>query len=76
MTIDEAIQDWKSHNRRMGCVSASKWFCKRVEGFVPLQQDRYTTDGEFYSHTVAWDGRVIVDLSPYADRPSDHECVA
>lgn len=73
MTVDEAIIEWTTEERSMGCVSAAKWFCARVPGFSPLRLSRYTKKGEEFSHVVATDGRVIVDLSPYADAPRDFD---
>ena len=70
MTIDKALQEWRSKNRRMGCVAAADWFCKRVPGFRPESLDRYTKDGDYFGHTVATDGVVRIDISPYADRPA------
>jgi hypothetical protein len=29
-TIDDVISEWMSMKRSMGCVSATDWFCKRV----------------------------------------------
>ncbi len=69
MTIDRALEWWKSKQRRMGCVSATDWFCKRVNGFEPLRLTRFTSTGEIYEHVVATDGAIIVDLAPYADFP-------
>lgn len=71
MTITQAIKEWKSKKRRMGCVSATNWFCKRVTGFQPLRVTRYTIDGDMYSHVVATDGKIVIDVSPYADRPRE-----
>jgi len=72
MTINEALKEWYSKSRRMGCVSATKWFCKRVEGFYPVRLDRYTKEGIIYGHVVASNGVVRIDLSPYADLPRDY----
>lgn len=71
MTIDSAIKEWKTKKRRMGCVAATNWLCKRVPGFKPIRLHRYTTQGNYFSHVVATDGIVIIDLAPYADKPSD-----
>jgi len=68
MTIDKAIKEWKSKERRMGCVAATYWFCKRVERFQPERMDRYTKDGDYFSHVIATDGKIRIDLTPYADR--------
>ncbi len=71
MTVDEAIRQWKSKARRMGCVSATAWFCRRVKGFRPERLTRYTEDGEVFEHVVATDGVVRVDVAPYADAPRE-----
>jgi len=71
MKIDEAIKEWQSKKRRMGCVSATKFFCSRVEGFRPLRLHRYTEEGDYFGHVVATDGNIIIDLAPYADKPRD-----
>lgn len=71
MDIQAALDEWQSKKRRMGCVSAAEWFCVRVSGFYPERLDRYTSQGELYQHVVATNGRVRVDLTPYADRPSE-----
>jgi len=55
----------------MGCNSAADWFCKRVKGFYPEHLIRYTEDVWLFGHTVATNGRVRIDLSPYADRPRE-----
>ena len=68
MIVDEALAEWRSKQRRMGCVSATEWFCKRVPGFRPESLDRYTAEGSYFRHVVATDGLVRIDLSPYADR--------
>ncbi len=69
MTIDEALAEWRSKKRRMGCVAATNWFCKRVAGFRPERLTRYTEHGEVFEHVVATDGMIRVDLAPYADGP-------
>jgi hypothetical protein len=71
MTIDEAVKEWESKPRRMGCNSAADWFCCRVDGFRRERLKRWTSTGELFEHVVATDGKVRVDLSPYADRPSE-----
>ena len=55
----------------MGCVSATLWLCKRVPSFKPLRLSRYTKLGNYYEHVVAFDGDIIIDLAPYADKPQD-----
>lgn len=69
LTIDKAITEWESTKRHMGCVSAADWFCARVAGFKPIRIERWTEAGDIFEHVVASDGRVIIDLSPYADHP-------
>ncbi len=71
MSIDDAISEWKSKSRRMGCVAATNWFCQRVSGFKPERLDRYTLDGYIFQHVVATNGMFRIDLSPYADRPDE-----
>ncbi len=68
--IDLAIREWKTKKRRMGCVAASRWFCKRVPGFHPVRLVRYTAKGEKFEHVVATDGKIRIDLAPYADDPT------
>ena len=69
MTADEAITKWQSKKRRMGCVSAADWWCKRVSGYQPERLTRYTKNGEIFQHVVATNGYIRIDLSPYSDRP-------
>ncbi len=71
MSIDEAIIEWKQKNRRMGCVNATNWFCKRVSGFYPKRITRYTKDGYIFQHVVATDGMIVIDIAPYSDKPTD-----
>lgn len=75
MTVDEALDEWYTKRRRMGCVAAADWFCKRVPGFKPLRRTFYTEDGHLYQHVVATNGRVIIDLSPYADGPKEDKAL-
>lgn len=70
MTLDQALAEWKSKRRRMGCVSATDFLCKRVPGFRPMRLTRYLESGEIYEHVVATDGLIVIDLAPYADCPS------
>jgi len=67
--IDAAVAEWQSKNRRMGCVSATDWFCQRVSGFEPERLTRYTQEGEVFQHVVATNGKIRIDLAPYADGP-------
>jgi len=71
MTIDEAVKEWKSKNRRMGCVSSTNWFCSRVKGFYPVRKTRFTSSGEVFEHVVATDGFVVIDFSPNHDNPTE-----
>ncbi len=71
VTAQEMIDEWMSKDRRMGCVSATTWAVKRLEGFKPLRIIRYTPKGEVYEHVVAFNGKIIIDLAPYADAPED-----
>lgn len=58
-TLEDALTEWVSKKRRMGCVSAAEWLCKRVPRFKPLRLYR-----DDYEHVVATDGKTIVDLTP------------
>lgn len=74
MSIDQAVEEWHSKRRRMGCVSATAWFCQRVPTFHALRRRSYLpggtdNNGRFWEHVVATDGKIIVDLAPYADKP-------
>ena len=71
MTISEAVTEWRSKARRMGCVSAADWFCSRVAGFHPLRVHRYTEEGRYFGHVVATDDVIVVDLTPHLDAPPD-----
>lgn len=70
MSIDKAIKEWLSKRRRMGCVAAANWFCKRVSGFKPERLTRYTKSGDYFEHVVATNGVIRIDLASYADKPS------
>jgi hypothetical protein len=69
VTIDQALNEWQSKNRRMGCVASTDWFCKRVAGFRPERLTRYTEAGEIFQHVIATNGRVRIDLAPEFDSP-------
>jgi hypothetical protein len=69
--IEAALEEWGSKKRRMGCVSATDWFVKRVPGFRPIRLTRYTEDGEIFQHVVATDGRIRIDLVPECDVPDE-----
>lgn len=71
MEINEAITEWASHRRRMGCVAATNWFCARVQGFKPKRWTYYTADGEPYQHVVATNGIVDIDIAPYNNHPDE-----
>jgi hypothetical protein len=55
----------------MGCVSATKWFCDRTQGFHPERITRYTKEGEIYQHVIATNGIIRIDIAPYADKPQN-----
>jgi len=55
----------------MGCVSAAKFVCDRVPGFVPLRLSRWNETGLYWEHVVASNGSVIFDLTPHCDMPSE-----
>lgn len=63
--------EWQSKKRRMGCVAATEWFCKRMPEFKPKRITRYTNDGNLYEHVVASNGIVDIDLASYADKPRE-----
>lgn len=67
--LNSVLKEWQSKTRRMGCVSAAKWFCRRVPSFKPERVKRYTKDGEVFEHVVCTDGIIRIDLAPYADQP-------
>lgn len=71
MTIEQALKEWKSKKRRMGCVSAAEWFCKRVPGFHHEHLHRWTENGEYFGHSVATDGNIRIDLTPHLDSPRE-----
>ena len=71
MQIDQALKEWYSKDRRMGCVSATNWFCKRVQSFKPKRLTRYTKEGNLFEHVVCFNGLIIIDIAPYADKPKD-----
>lgn len=64
MTIEEALKEWQSKKRRMGCVAATDWFCSRVKTFEPLRLTRYTSTGEVFEHVVCSNGFITIDLAP------------
>jgi len=68
-TLKECIAEWRSKKRRMGCVAATDFLCRRVPGFEPVRLTRYTITGEKFQHIVATDGVIHVDLAPWNDRP-------
>jgi len=70
MTIGKAIRLWNTKKRFMGCVAATHWFCKRVDGFKAERLTRFTENGECFQHVVATDGKIRIDLAPYADAPA------
>lgn len=57
----------------MGCVAATDWLCMRVPEFKPLRKRMYLPGGTdknglLWEHVVATNGKIIIDLAPYADR--------
>lgn len=71
MNVEQAVEEWQSCKRYMGCVAASNWFCLRVKSFFPVRLTRYTEIGETFEHVVCSNGTIIIDLAPYADCPRD-----
>jgi len=71
----KALEEFNSKKRRMGCVSAVNWFCKRVDGFYPLRKTYIIKDGQYkgevYQHVVATNGEIEIDVAPYANKPRD-----
>ena len=70
-TITRALLEWESKPRKMGCVAATKWFCKRVQRFRPVRLTRYTSTGRCFQHVVATDGVIRIDLVPGMDSPDE-----
>lgn len=72
-TIDDVLNEWASKNRKMGCVAATSWAIRKLKKykFKALRLTRYTPKGEVYQHVVAFNGKIIIDLAPYADAPSN-----
>ena len=69
VTIDEALAEWRSKDRRgFGCRQAANWFCKRVAGFKPIWFDRGAGTTS-WQHCMITDGYVIIDPSPWNDAP-------
>jgi hypothetical protein len=68
MTPDEARAEWATKRRRMGCVSATEWFCHRVPGFRELRLRR-DVGAIHWEHSVATNGDEVVDLVPHLDVP-------
>jgi len=68
LSVAEARSEWASKQRRMGCVSATKWFCQRVADFSEMRITR-TYKGITWQHSVAFNGTNIVDLVPHLDAP-------
>lgn len=67
--IDTILREWRAKKRRMGCVAAASWFCRRARTFKPERLIRYTENGELFYHVVVSDGNIRIDLAPYADGP-------
>jgi len=70
-TIDRVLREWQSKKRRMGCWSASHWFVKRRPDFHIVTLPRYTKQGDYFAHLVCTNGKIIIDISPYADKPRE-----
>ena len=68
LTIKEVMKEWKSKNRRMCCVSASNWLCKRLKGYYPLRLTRTLENGDIYQHVISTNGIKIIDLAKYTDK--------
>jgi hypothetical protein len=68
MDIADALREWQSKKRHMGCVSATNWFCKRVAGFKPKRIEHHTVAAS-WDHVVATNGEIDIDLAPYANKP-------
>ena len=66
MTLDQALREWQSKKRTMGCQSATTWLCSRVPSFHPVRYSLYNQAGDYTEHVVASNGRVEIDLAPYA----------
>ena len=75
MKPEAALKEFNSKRRRMGCVSATDWFCKRVDGFYPLRKTYVSKvgayKGEIYDHVVATNGEIEIDVAPYANKPRE-----
>lgn len=69
VSLEIALTEWYSKRRRMGCVAATDWLCKRVAGYYPERLTRYTKDGDKYQHVVATNGVIRIDMAPYNDGP-------
>lgn len=63
-TLNVVLMEWKSKKRRMNCEAATDWFCKRTWNFKPLQKSLYTKEGTVFTHIVATDGIIEIDLVP------------
>ena len=71
MSVDEMLAEWHKRPRRTGCVAAAQFVCDRVEGFRPMRVDRWTEHGHYFSHVVAYNGSIVIDLVPHKDAPSN-----
>jgi hypothetical protein len=71
LTIDNVLQEWNKKHRRMGCVAATNWFIKYRPDFQQKRINQYTSTGDFYSHVVATNGLIDIDLAPYANKPKE-----
>jgi hypothetical protein len=69
MTIPEVISEFKSKNRRMGCVQAAHFVIRRLKNFKPIRYERVDSYGYSYGHVVATDGNINIDLVPHLFAP-------
>lgn len=69
MTLDEALLEWKSKDRRnVGCATAANWFCRRVKGLRLVWFAR-ASGNTLWQHAMVTDGVVLLDPSPWNDHP-------
>lgn len=75
-SLDDTIEEWESKTRSMGCVAATNWFCSKHKTFKPLRKRFYypggtDSNGKFWEHVVATDGKIEIDMSPYNNQSSE-----
>jgi len=78
VAVDELLLEWKSKTRRMGCVAAAEWFCRRNGNFRPLRKRYYMqggtdNNGLFWEHVVITDGFIEIDTNIYNNKPKDRK---